>query len=145
MIGSAKWRNTARIAEICKFPITSLCGFTFPSDNKFINPHASFSVSHASVFNRYSCLHDKSNCTLWRQGPVCQTKIYISCKSRPARMTRPSVRDRFDNRSAGRALRSPEAAPRGGKRLHNVHRRKALENLFVEYIKFISTNKLYIS
>lgn len=72
--------QTTRAVEIYKFPITSFRGFTFPADNEFINSHPTLVfLTRTNVFNRYSCLYGKRNCS---QRPVCQTKIYISCKSK---------------------------------------------------------------
>lgn len=56
--------RAAHAADIYKFPITCFSRFYISGrNNEFINFRIGFFfLTRTNVFNRYSCLHDKSNC-----------------------------------------------------------------------------------
>lgn len=100
-------KRTTRATEICKFPITSFRGFTFPADNEFINSHPTpVFLSRTNVFNRYSCLYNKSNCSHNDKDRFVRRKFKFHVNRNPS-VAYPNVQDRFDSCMDGwkRALR----------------------------------------
>lgn len=84
-----------RAAKICKFPITSFRDFTFPADNEFINSHATpVFLIRTNVFNRYSCLYDKNNCSHNDKDRFVKRKFTFHV-NRNSFLAYPNVHDRF--------------------------------------------------
>lgn len=90
-------KRTTRATEICKFPITSFRGFTFPVDNEFINSHPTpVFLTRTNVFNRYSCLYNKSNCSHNDKDRFVRQKFKFHVNRNPS-IAYPNVQDRFDS------------------------------------------------
>lgn len=86
--------QTTRAVEICKFSITSFRGFTFPADNEFINSHPTpVFLTRTNVFNRYSCLHDKNNCSHNDKDRFVRRKFTFHVNRNS--FSYPNVHDRF--------------------------------------------------
>lgn len=94
-------KRTTRTTEICKFPITSFRGFTFPADNEFINSHPTpVFLTRMNVFNRYSCLYDKNNCSHNDKDQFVRRKFTFHVNRNPS-VAYPNVQDRFDSCMGG--------------------------------------------